>query len=175
MKTLACVLLLLSAPLLSQNAPAEALDPFAALAFLEGSWEAKTQGNAGVTAGGAYTFHRELGGHILARHSTSTSACKGPANFDCEHGDLLYVYAEAPNQPLKSIYFDNEGHVIHYELSAPAPGIAIFLSDASRPGPRFRLMYELKGAILYGKFQMQMPGQGEWKSYLEWSGPRVTL
>jgi len=23
-----------------------------------------------------------------------------------------------------------------------------------------------------GKFQMQMPGQGGWKSYLEWSGAK---
>jgi hypothetical protein len=30
----------------------------------------------------------------------------------------------------------------------------------------------LKGAIMAGKFQMQMPGQTDWKSYLEWSGGR---
>jgi hypothetical protein len=38
------------------------------------------------------------------------------------------------------------------------------------PGPQFRLTYELKNSVLSGKFQMQMPGQSDWKSYLEWSG-----
>ncbi len=67
--------------------------------------------------------------------------CKGPAGFDCEHGDFLYVYQDAPGQPYKAIYFDNEGHVIHYDVSTPTPTTAIFLSDASKPGPQFRLIY----------------------------------
>ncbi len=151
-----------------QTAP----EPFRALQFLEATWEARTQGDSGVKSTGSYTFRRELGGHILARHSTSDVGCKGPAAFDCEHGDLLYVYEEAPGQPLKAIYFDNEGHVIHYDVSVPDPHTVIFLSEASRPGPQFRLMYELKGASMSGKFQMHMPGQAEWKSYLEWSGAK---
>jgi hypothetical protein len=57
-------------------------------------------------------------------------------------------------------------------VSIPTPTTAIFLSDASQPGPQFRLIYELKGSTMYGKFQMQMPGQTEFKSYLEWSGPK---
>jgi hypothetical protein len=173
MKILASILLLLSLPLLAQNVPASSSDPWSSLGFLQGSWEAKAQGNAGVTAAGTYTFKLELGNHILARHSNTPSACKGPVTFDCEHGDLLYVYEDAPGQPLKAIYFDNEGHVIHYDVSTPTPTTAIFLSDSSRPGPRFRLVYELKDAIMFGKFQMQMPGQSEWKSYLEWSGQKL--
>jgi hypothetical protein len=31
-------------------------------------------------------------------------------------------------------------------------------------------VYELKAAVMTGKFQMRMPGQSEWNSYLEWSG-----
>jgi hypothetical protein len=107
---------------------------------------------------------------VLARRSTSDVACKGPATFDCEHGDILYVYEEAPGQPLKAIYFDNEGHVIHYDVTTPTATSVVFLSEPSHPGPRFRLTYELKDAQMLGKFQMQMPGQTEWKSYLEWSG-----
>lgn len=71
---------------------------------------------------------------------------------------------------MKAIYFDNEGHVIHYDVSAPNPTTAIFLSEAPHPGPQFRLVYELKGSIMSGQFQMRMSGQNEWKSYLEWSG-----
>jgi hypothetical protein len=93
-------------------------------------------------------------------------------NFDCEHNDLLYIFQEAPSQPLKAIYFDNEGHVIRYDLSTPSPNSAVFLSEAA-PGPHFRLIYERKSAVMTGKFQIQMPGQSDWKSYLEWSGPKL--
>jgi hypothetical protein len=174
MKTLASFLLLLAFPLLAQNAAAPSPDPWKALRFLEGTWEARAQGSAGAAgaaASGTYTFQLELRNHILARHSSS-SDCKGPTTFDCEHGDLLYVYEDAPGQPLKAIYFDNEGHVIHYDVSTPDSNTAVFLSEASQPGPQFRLVYELKAMVISGKFQMRMPGQAEWKSYLEWSGAK---
>jgi hypothetical protein len=124
---------------------------------------------------GTYTFRPELGNHILARHTTSIEGCEGPSTFDCDHGDLLYVYQDGAGQPLKANYFDNEGHVIHYDVSTPNATTAIFLSDASNPGPQFRLMYELKDAVMQGRFQMRMPGQNDWKSYLEWRGRRSDL
>jgi uncharacterized protein YaiE (UPF0345 family) len=172
MKRFAIALVFLASALLAQNphAPAPA-DSFKSLAFLEGTWEAKTNATTGVASAGTYTFAPELDGHILARHGRPAS-CKGPADFDCEHGDLLYIYVEAPGQPLKAIYFDNEGHVLHYDVTTPDPTTVVFLSDASRPGPQFRLTYERKGVIMYGKFQMHMPGQSDWKSYLEWSGAK---
>ncbi len=167
--------LFLALPVLAaaQTAPASpAPDPFKSLAFLEQDWQANTNGAAGVQTTGTYTFRRELGGHVLVRHSTSAAGCKGPATFDCEHGDILYVFEEAPGQPLKAIYFDNEGHVIHYDVTTPTPTSIVFLSEATHPGPQFRLTYELKDSQMLGKFQMHMPGQTEWKSYLEWSGPK---
>jgi hypothetical protein len=153
-------------------APVTAADPFLALAFLEGTWDARAQGDQGVAASGTYTFARELGGHVLARHSTGDAGCKGPASFDCEHRDLLLVYQDAAGQPLKAIYFDNEGHVIHYDVATPGASTAAFLSDPAQPGPRFRLIYQLQGGVMSGKFQMRLPGQADWKSYLEWSGKR---
>jgi hypothetical protein len=175
MKRIAMVLLLaisLSATArLQAQTPTPAPDPFKALSFLEQNWEANTNGFNGVKSTGTYTFRRELGGHILSRRSINDVACKGPADFDCGHGDMLYVYQDMPGQPLRAIYFDNEGHVIHYEVSTPTPRSVVFLS-APGPGPQFRLTYELKDTILVGKFQGQMPGQSEWKSYLEWSGPK---
>jgi hypothetical protein len=147
-------------------------DPWKAVAFLEGTWEARTHsGAANAQATGAYTFKRELKNHVLARHSVS-AGCKGPEEFNCEHGDLLYVYLDGDGQPLKAVYFDNEGHVIHYTVSTPEPTTAVFLSDASSSVPQFQLVYQLKGAVMSGKFQIKMPGQTEWKSYLEWSGSR---
>jgi hypothetical protein len=85
---------------------------------------------------------------------------------------MLYVYLDGPAQQLKAIYFDNEGHVIHYDVSTPTPSSVVFLSEPAGPGPQFRLTYEVKDALLLGKFQSRMPGQSEWKSYLEWSGPK---
>lgn len=161
-------LLLISASSLSgQSAP----EPFAPLSFLLGTWEAKTVNTPRVTASGTYTFRTELNGHVVARH-TVAAGCKGPEDFNCQHGDLLYIYADAPGQPLRAIYFDNEGHVIHYAVTTPSATTAEFLSDAAGPGPRFRLFYELKNGVMAGRFQIRMPGQQGWKSYLEWTGSR---
>jgi hypothetical protein len=172
MKLIASVAMMWAALLSAQTIPSSGADPWKALSFLEGTWEARTQGGKpGVNAAGTYIFRKELGGHILARHSSS-AGCKGPADFDCQHGDLLYVFQEATGQPLKAIYFDNEGHVIHYSVSNPSPASAVFLTDPAAPGPQFRLVYERKGAVMAGKFEMRMPGKKEWTSYLEWSGAK---
>jgi hypothetical protein len=148
-------------------------DAWKQLRFLIGTWDAKTLGgSAGAASSGTYSFQLELRDHILARHTSSSAGCKGPASFDCEHGDLLYVYQDAPSQPYKAIYFDNEGHVIHYDVSIPSPSNVVFLSSSSQPGPKYRLSYELKGSTMVGKFQMRAPGQAEFTSYLEWSGEK---
>jgi hypothetical protein len=106
------------------------------------------------------------------RRSRDAAACKGPTRFGCEHSDVLYVYQEPRDQPLKAIYFDNEGHVIHYDVSRPDLGSAVFISYGSPSGPQFRLVCEPKDTVMSGKFQMRMPGQAEWKSYPEWSGAK---
>jgi len=156
----------------AQNEGQRPVRSFDELRFLEGNWEARTQGGgAGAAVSGTYSFRTELGGHILARHS-SADGCKGPADFDCDHNDLLYVYQDAPGLPLKAIYFDNEGHAIHYDVVAMSATEVVFLSEASAPGPRFRLVYSVRDDVMAGRFQMQLPGQTEWKSYLEWSGRR---
>jgi hypothetical protein len=120
------------------------------LAFLEGTWDAKTTTGA-AAAGGTYTFAKELNGHVLARHSSAAN-----------HADLLYIYPEGA--ALRAIFFDNEGHTIHYTVSTPDPHTAVFLSG------QFRLVYELKDGVMSGKFQMH--SQTGWKSYLEWTGPK---
>ena len=145
-------------------------DPWASLHFLIGTWEAKTTGGSARAQGaGNYSFQLKLAGHLLARHSGGGS-CKGPEDYNCNHADLLYLYPEGPAGALRAIYFDNEGHVIHYTVSVPEAGTVVLLSDANQPGPQFRLTYELSGGVMAGKFQMRMPGQADFTSYLEWSG-----
>jgi hypothetical protein len=162
-------------PLIAVALPAQQkppADPWQPLRFLIGTWQARTQGgSAGASSTGAYTFQLELRGHVIARHS-SGSGCTGPADFNCEHSDLLYLYQDSAAQPVKAIYFDNEGHVIHYDVAAPTANTAVLTSEASTSGPQYRLTYELKGPVMYGKFQLRMPGQGDFKSYLEWSGEK---
>jgi hypothetical protein len=111
----------------------------------------------------------ELRGHVLARHSAN-AGCKGPADFDCAHGDLLYVYPEAGK--LRAIYFDNEAHTIHYDVTTPGLNTAVFLSPPNEPGPQYRLTYELRAQTMAGKFEIRAPGAKDFKAYLEWSGKK---
>ncbi|MGA7110004.1 MAG: hypothetical protein WBY75_19795 [Terracidiphilus sp.] len=156
-------------PVLAQTPASTGHDPFQNMKFLEGTWDANVQNNAAVKRSGRYTFDRELSGRILARHSTNDPNCSAPENFDCAHSDVLYVFQDGPGLELKAIYFDNEGHVIHYNVTTPKPQSVVFLSDTAQ-GPRFRLEYELSGTVMTGRFSMQMPGEDDWRTYLEWSG-----
>jgi hypothetical protein len=112
---------LLPAWALSAQPPPNA-DPWAGLRFLLGTWEATTTGGmAQAKSSGSYAFQLELRDHVMARHFISGD-CKAPDEFDCQHTDLLYVYPAADGQAWQAIYFDNEGHVIHYNVSVPKPG-----------------------------------------------------
>ena len=151
--------------------PAKA-DPWAGLRFLLGSWEAKTTGGvAQAQASAGYAFRLELRDHVLARHSRS-GACSAPDDFDCQHSDLLYIYPTGSGSAFEAIYFDNEGHVIHYGVTTPKPGTLIFLSDPAQPGPQYRLSYTFLDGVMSGQFELKMPGQTDFTSYLEWNGKR---
>jgi hypothetical protein len=147
-------------------------DTWAGIRFLLGSWQAKTTGGvAQAQASAGYSFRLELRDHIMARHSRS-GACSAPDDFNCQHSDLLYIFPASTGQALEAIYFDNEGHVIHYAVSTPKPGTAVFLTDPAQPGPQYRLDYTLLYGVMTGQFEMKMPGQADFTSYLEWSGKR---
>jgi hypothetical protein len=175
---LAAMILLTAGGVLAQapaQAPAQTLnkaDPWSGLRFLIGSWQAKTTGGmAQAQAAASYSFRLELREHVLARHSRS-GACVSSDDVDCQHSDLLYLYPAANGQTLEAIYFDNEGHVIRYGVSVPKPGTVVFLSDATQAGPQYRLTYTLLNDVMSGQFELQMPGQTQFISYLEWSGRR---
>ena len=105
-------------------------------------------------ASAGYSFRLELRDHVLARHSRS-GVCSAPDDFDCQHNDLLYIYSAGNGKAFEAIYFDNEGHVIHYDVSTSKAGTVVFLSDATQPGPQYRLSYELAEGVLSGKFEMK--------------------
>jgi hypothetical protein len=86
----------------------------------------------------------------------------------------MLIYAERPG-PLRAIYADNEGHVIHYEISIPGTDSAVFLSDSADPGPRFRLTYHLNDRVLAIRFEMTAPGSSVFSTYLEGTARRPNV
>jgi hypothetical protein len=145
------------------SAPAE-LEP---LAFLIGEWPASGAGQPGAGTGAA-TFTRGVQDKVIVRASYADYPAAGgkPAS---RHDDLMVIYA-APGGGARADYYDSEGHVIRYIVQSPAPGQAIFLSEAAAGGPRFRLSYTLAApGVLKGEFAIAPPGTPEaFKPYLAW-------
>ena len=162
---------ILLAALVSQAAVAQAPVPtppnLKPLEFLLGNWtgiagDKDTPLGAGM---GDYSFEAQLEGHIIVR--------RNQAKYDSgqSHDDLMVIYFEDSKAAPYAIYFDGEGHVIHYRASFPAAGVAVFESEAFAAGPRFRLTYAQAGAGLDGKFELAVPGQG-FQSYMNWKSRR---
>jgi hypothetical protein len=132
------------------------------LDFLLGDWvgiagEKDTPLGAGQ---GAYSFKPELNQKIIVRRNA--------ARYDsgAQHDDLMIIYPEN-----RAIYFDSEGHVIHYVLSFPAANRVVFESDHSQPGPRYRLTYWMDGSSLNGRFELGAPG-ADYKPYMNWTSKK---
>lgn len=127
------------------------------LSFLLGDWSGSGSGAPGQGAG-SFSFTPDLQDKILVRRSHSEYAAAGgrPATV---HDDLLIVYADRS----KAIYFDNEGHVIHYDISIEGSGkAATFLSTDPSPLPLFRLTYRQTSADeLTVAFEISMSGKPE--------------
>ena len=137
-------------------------DAFKPVEFLIGDWIGEGSGSPGQ-GGGSFSLSYDLDRKILVRRNVSEyPAANGrPA---AHHEDLMIVY---PESPLRAIYFDNEGHVIHYAVHAQANGVQ-FISEPSKKEPRFRLTYtkQDEGAVLID-FAIAPPGQPEgFKSYV---------
>jgi hypothetical protein len=132
--------------------------------FLLGKWtgiadEKETQLGAGQ---GVFSFDAELNQKIMVRRNHAEYAS------GVRHDDLMVIYFDAPNEAPRAIYFDTEGHVIHYNLTFPSAGAVTFESDPGQPGPRYRLSYWLEGGSLKGKFESAPPGAG-YKTYMSWA------
>ena len=146
MKFAALFILLLAPAIYAQPAPSK----FESLQFLIGNWTGEGTGQPGAGQG-EFSFQSELNGQVLVRRSYNQLA-SGP-----RHEDLMIVYLEGTP---RAIYFDSEGHVIHYTVSSPAANTAVFES-ADAPG--YRLSYALEGKKLNGKFEVGG------KTYLTWT------
>ncbi len=136
-------------------------DPWASYRFLVGTWVGEGKGQPGNTTGTA-TFAFELDGRILVRTSRADVPAKGE-QAGYVHEDRLVVYHEAPGQPARAIYWDNEDHTIEYDVGTSADGkVVTFVSRAAPSAPRFRLVYtRLTADSVDVKFEMAPPGSPE--------------
>ena len=150
----------------SSTEPAAGNDPWTSYRFLIGEWVGEGSGQPGQGKG-AFSLAPELQGKILLRKNHAEYPASGdrPA---AAHDDLMIVYQE--NKEKKAIYFDSEGHVIHYTPSFSQDGQTLtFLSETIAAAPRFRLSYKKSGdQRVQIKFEMAPPGKPDsFKTYLE--------
>lgn len=120
---------------------------------LLGSWQGSDP--ARHTAG-RFTLAPDLGGKILVRHNADDTP-------QGRHEDLMIVF-HTPGG-LRASYYDNEGHVLGYAITAAADRVEL-ISDAMPGAPRFKLTYEIHGADeLAIDFAIAMPGTSDFKHY----------
>jgi hypothetical protein len=108
--------------------------------WLTGEWVGEGGGQPGQ-GGGTFSFKTDLDGKILVRksHAEYPASANKPKIV---HDDLMIVYAENNGDPSKAVYFDNEGHIIHYSITYSERSI-VFLSEKIPHVPVFRLTYSL--------------------------------
>lgn len=129
------------------------------LEFLLGEWVAAGSGEPGQ-ANGRVTFTFELGRTILVRRNRLEFAATAEAS-GFTHEDQLITYTEE-NGEMRGIYFDNEGHTIHYRVSLSPEEHIVYISDVVPEAPRFRMSY-LKGqdGTYITRFEIAPPGDPE--------------
>ena len=128
--------------------------------FFLGEWIGEGGGQPGQGQG-EFTLYPDLQGAILVRKSaTSYPASASQPAFTHEDKIIVYHESEAVTQ---AIYFDNEGHVIHYTVEiAPDRNTVIFLSKVSPSSPRFRLTYaKTSDTTMTIRFEIAPPGKPE--------------
>jgi hypothetical protein len=114
-----------------------AQDPWKPLQILTGEWVGESADSTGACS---FTF--DLQRKVLVRKSYAESAAS-------RHEDLMVIYLEPTP---KAIYFDNEGHVIHYTMEA-SPDSVRFLND------QYRLTYRRNGDKLLMDFDIAQQGK----------------
>ncbi len=141
--------------------------------YLVGEWEGGHEGDPGQGPG-MFSFCFELDKNILVRPNRTTF----PATAEREgttHDDWLIIYTEI-NGLKRGIYFNNEEHVINYEVKpAKENNLLVLESDRIPSAPRFRFTYiETDENSLVARFKAAPPGQaGEFFTYLEGTAKRV--
>ncbi|HVP38941.1 MAG TPA: hypothetical protein VMS93_07125, partial [Candidatus Saccharimonadales bacterium] len=146
--------------------------PLQALGFLLGDWEGAGAGQPGA-GGGVCSFAPGLQDQLLVRTSYAEYPAT-PQRPASRHDDLMVIYA-ADSTHVRADYWDSEGHVIRYAVTASGGREAVFLSDAVAGAPRYRLTYTLSAdSTIAGRFEVAPPGQpAAFTPYLAWTLRRL--
>jgi len=149
-----------------------ALDP--SLNYLVGDWTDKSRtGEPGTATKSGESWRVDLGGRILIRMGWCEFP-ESPKRQAFRHEDLLIIYPEGEEE-MRGIFWDNEGHTIHYPNVTSLPdGKGILLSsERATPGPRQQLMYIFEGPNrLTATFSLLLPGAPDFMPYLTWVSER---
>ncbi len=142
--------------------------------YLLGEWEGGHEGDPGQGYG-RFSFSFELDENILVRRNrTVFPATQERAGY--AHDDLPIIYTEFTGAK-RAIYFDNEEHVIHYEVNVLPDQKTISLeSDPAPSTPQFRFTYIKTGEdTLKARFEMAPAGApGAFAMYLEGTAERIS-
>jgi hypothetical protein len=134
--------------------------------FLLGEWVGENNGAPGQGSG-SFVFSFDLGQNILVRRNiTRFPDSKDRPVFT--HEDLTIHYQEPDG--MHAIYFDNEGHTIHYAVEFSADKNSLILTSPAIPNaPRFRFTYiKQSNDSMLTRFEIIQPGQPDsFKVYLE--------
>ena len=130
------------------------------LEFLLGEWSGTGSGKPGDVIEGKSAFAFDLDKKIMVRKSRSVLAPREGEKKGAFHEDLMIISPGSVSGKWQAHYFDNEGHVIHYQgVRMENPARVVFESDGAGTGPRFRLIYtERAPQVLEVEFQISPPG-----------------
>ena len=144
------------------------MSDWAPFEYLLGEWVGEGGGQPGQGTG-EFSFHPDLQNRILVRKNYAAyPPTKDRPGF--RHDDLMVVYRESDNASPRALYFDSEGHVIHYSITASSDKKTIeFLSEVLPSSPRYRLTYVRTGSdTLTLKFEIAPPGKPDsFSTYIE--------
>jgi hypothetical protein len=156
---------------------AEAPGPWAGWEMLLGDWIADaSQGKPGAATSGSLSFTYDLDRHVIVRRDRADyPALAGRPAFS--HQGLTVIAPDAAGA-FHASSFDNEGHVIEYDVQI-SPGSIVFLSAAKPGAPRFRLTYQSRPAgagpaSLAIRFEIAPPDKPEqFATYVEGTAHRA--
>jgi hypothetical protein len=145
-----------------------------AFQFLVGEWVGQGGGAPGQ-GGGSLVFEFDLQGQVLLRKNhVEFPPAQGQPAF--AHDDLTVIYT-LPSGGKQAVYFDNEGHVIHYTVGMTEDGTMItFVSEPLPSSPRFRTTYiKGKDETMTIRFEIAPPDQPDgFTIYTEGTATRKT-
>lgn len=138
--------------------PGAGADAWGALDRLVGTWVADSGsgGRPGAALRGGETWQLELDGRLLVRRDFSEYPATAASPAHRHEG--LTVIAPAPGGGFTAHTYDNEGHVIDYDVAASDTAI-VFTSRPAPSTPRFRLVYRPTDTGYSVSFEIASPDQ----------------